>query len=116
MASRKGLKTWRKRLWDQDPHCRNCGVLTVLPDGIDHRDNTATIQHIYSKDDPRRKENNLEDITLFCSKCNKEDNQEVRKKRAQEIRADLKKHAIAFIKSIYGSTEDWNYLYDNWSR
>lgn len=66
---KKKLKEWNK-----DPHCRYCGVETVLEvkKGED-MDYLATIDHVYSRlSDKRRSENNHREKRriLVCFKCN----------------------------------------------
>lgn len=73
-------------LWKKDPHCKRCGVLTVLPKDvpgdhidasgcfsiIDPPDNMATIQHPYNRTHPLRKMGGRH--LLWCYKCNQEYN------------------------------------------
>jgi len=75
-----GHKAKRKAFHDKSPYCRKCGDLTILPNKEslkeDKKGNTqwnmATIQHNRFPDDPLYKT----DITLWCRKCNHEDNRE----------------------------------------
>ena len=79
------LKRRRKILWEQDPRCRNCGVETELPppegrdDGSKPPEYEATIQHIHSRLSLERgKARAGEEVTtLFCWKCNNDDNKVV---------------------------------------
>lgn len=83
------LRKQRTRLWEEDPHCRNCGVLTILPHDVPgyqpeskfvSPDNMATIQHVYSRLNPERRQINgtrgnqpEPRHLLWCFKCNQED-------------------------------------------
>lgn len=62
-------KERRLKLWNEDPRCRNCGVVTVLEGH--NIDNKATIQHIYDRFHYLRAKSK---VTLFCHKCNDLDN------------------------------------------
>ena len=72
------MGSFRKRklkLFEQNPHCHYCGVLTVLTEaGVEeYKDNPnhATIDHVYSRFDLRRWVcNNEERYVLSCRKCN----------------------------------------------
>ena len=76
--------TRRNKLWNEDPRCRNCNVVTILPHTLieeygdkqslwpkDIGDRMTTIEHIHTRFDPQRK---LQDgapvTTLFCARCN----------------------------------------------
>lgn len=94
VGNRERLRKRRERLWLNDPHCENCGKLTILPEqlpgykpgiglkGYEQPSNMATIQHRYSKNNPKRKfyipgeRRHL----LWCHECNKKDNIEEQKK------------------------------------
>lgn len=55
--SNQRLRLQRIRLWKEDPHCYHCGLLTELPPKKAHLKNKphyATIDHLYSRYDPRR--------------------------------------------------------------
>lgn len=81
MPERKKYKSRRTKLWREDPHCRNCGVLTILPE-MRRKDlirnnvnltNMATLEHLNSRLNPERlKPNYSSEIrtTLLCYKCN----------------------------------------------
>lgn len=77
MPDTRKLRARRNKLWAEDPHCRQCGVLTVLPQNTrNHKlSNLATIEHIYSKLNPKRliqpEVNEIRRI-LLCQKCNLE--------------------------------------------
>lgn len=45
----------RARLWHKDPHCHWCKTLTVLTTGKLQQANSATIDHLYSKLNPKRR-------------------------------------------------------------
>jgi hypothetical protein len=77
----------RKKLWHANPHCENCGTLTVLPEHIEGErisgmpinipDNMATIQHKYSRNHPLRhtkNDRNERRRLLWCHKCNRDYN------------------------------------------
>ena len=73
----------RLKLWVEDPHCRKCGTLTVLPENAKCSkkpdENQATIQHLDSRlSDVRGTYGETETprTTLFCWKCNNEENRE----------------------------------------
>lgn len=81
----KSLREVRERLWKKDPHCRYCGVITVLPSspllkrGKDGKlrhypDNMATIDHLRSRLDPERQNHYPSErrYILACWKCNNE--------------------------------------------
>jgi hypothetical protein len=65
----KYLKAIRDRLYEESPHCRNCGTLTVV--GTNNEEDTATIQHIK----PRFHPDYGKELTLWCYKCNNLDSQ-----------------------------------------
>jgi len=74
------------KLHKLNPNCAYCGIETILPEDVPNADfhkgimrikivppNMATIEHIYSKLDPRRKEPNLTNEArwiLVCTLCN----------------------------------------------
>lgn len=72
------LNSRRKQLvkmWKQDPHCRQCGRLTVLSVYKNHKaipDNTATLEHVFSRLNPLRllKTPGVKRRTLLCRACN----------------------------------------------
>lgn len=81
------IKNQRRRLWEANPHCENCGVLTILPEDVPGKinpttgikqikhvpDNMATIQHKYDKISGKRhlKDTSEERVhLLWCTKCN----------------------------------------------
>lgn len=82
------IKKQRSRLWHIDPHCKNCGVLTILPEHLPDEcfknekrsklkivpKNMATIQHSYSKLHPLRHAGEHNTHALWCWKCNQEYN------------------------------------------
>lgn len=83
MASSIKLKRQREQMWLVDPLCEKCGVLTFLPKASPMLDGTkpwvpsnmATIQHVYSKLHPKRREapKGERRHLLWCHKCNKAD-------------------------------------------
>ena len=75
------LRRIKIRLWEKDPHCYYCGVLTILPPaGIiksSSDPNLATIDHVYSKFNLMRwvkseGEDKKNRYVLSCQKCNNE--------------------------------------------
>lgn len=68
-----GAKARKLRLWNKDPHCHWCGVLTVI---IDHPklknppDNLATVDHLRSKLNAQRGVDHRVNTVLACLKCN----------------------------------------------
>lgn len=66
------------KLWINDPHCYWCGVETINPIGPQNgvlTADSATIDHIYSRLDPRRREPHHYGETrtvLSCYACNHE--------------------------------------------
>jgi hypothetical protein len=71
------IRKRRKRLWEADPRCYWCGIVTVLIEksGGSHLPNEATIDHLRPRHHPGR----LEPIehqeirrVLSCFKCNNE--------------------------------------------
>lgn len=97
------LSKKRKRMWLIDPHCENCGVLTVLPETLPCKinpntglkqydplpDNCATIQHKYSRFSDKRGQihHNEKRLFLWCHKCNWEDHiKEIRSVPIEKLR------------------------------
>jgi hypothetical protein len=86
MPDSKKLAKQRLELWKKNPHCENCGVLTILPDDLPYSigktgnknikifpNNTATIQHKYDRLHPQRNiKTNERRHFLWCIKCNRE--------------------------------------------
>lgn len=92
MPSRKNRKKVQRRraLWKANPRCRACGVLTILPEELAkklgrppgklfplpqrYQDVLATLEHVYSRLDPRRRIAVRGELrqTLYCWKCNTE--------------------------------------------
>lgn len=70
------LKNLRKRLYEIDPLCPFCGVKMILPQDVPHQtypDNLCTIEHIYSRFNPKRSKPNLNGERrrmICCRKCN----------------------------------------------
>lgn len=93
------IKKQRTRMWRANPHCENCGVLTVLPedcpgwqakgDGSTFLKkvpaNMATIQHKYDKLHPLRNviRPNERRHFLWCYKCNHEHYKKHEEQRAR---------------------------------
>ncbi len=90
--SSKRLRKRKERLWKENPHCRNCGDLTILPEKYKatekQPDNLATIQHFHHKYHPdRHKPNPTGEVRtdLWCYKCNNKDAKEITKNRKKEL-------------------------------
>lgn len=80
------IKNQRRRLWEANSYCENCGVLTILPEDVPGKinsagvkqiktvpDNMATIQHKYDKISGKRETKNTPEERvhlLWCTKCN----------------------------------------------
>ena len=61
----------RNRLFKEDPKCYHCGCDLIKPEDVDASPNSATLDHIYSKPDPRRLDPDYINYTvLSCYKCN----------------------------------------------
>lgn len=58
----------RKRLHENNPHCHWCGILTV-EGGSPRHANAATLDHVYSRLDPRRA-SGPSPVVLACYSCN----------------------------------------------
>jgi hypothetical protein len=72
-----GNKKIRERLFKKDPHCQQCGVLTVSPrfcEGmIPPPNDMATLEHIYSRFHPIRHSQDyakFERYKILCYQCN----------------------------------------------
>lgn len=69
----KSIKKKRNSLWQGDPHCRYCGVLTIpveqlsLKPGDPCPMNMATLDHVFSINHPFR---DREIYVLACHECN----------------------------------------------
>jgi hypothetical protein len=85
------LTKQREKMWNKNPRCERCSVITVLPkdcdgkifnpDGIGYNipnppGNMATIQHRYSKCNKKRYDQTLRGRRhfLWCYQCNQEYN------------------------------------------
>lgn len=69
------LQEIRIRFWRRDPRCHWCERKTVLPEGSsDHREDVATIDHLYSRFHPMRGKvpKGIPQYVLACHKCNNE--------------------------------------------
>lgn len=96
-------KAVRKRLWEADPYCYYCGILTKNEPrkGMDVlKDDDATIEHLESRyQNPKRKFVLDTPIVIACYRCNSNRN----KKEAEgEYR---KKHRYFSMKGVFNS---WN--------
>lgn len=87
MANDKRLQRQRFRLWQQDPRCYYCRVITILPESLSlprarngglkvYPNNLATLEHLRSRLHPKRLEPNPtyteQRHVLACRKCNQE--------------------------------------------
>lgn len=82
MAATRSIRKRRYRHWKKNPHCRDCGILTILPEKIPQSKRTvkltpnmATLEHLRSRFDPSRTVPNVSNeirTTLLCGKCNNE--------------------------------------------
>lgn len=77
MARQKDTKRRRESLWNDNKHCHWCGVETVWAANNDGKnpDNSATLDHIYSRYHPKRREPNKDcerRYVLACQACNHE--------------------------------------------
>jgi hypothetical protein len=97
------LKYRLRRLWKKDPKCHWCGeptFLILIPEGVElkigkQHPKMATIDHLYSRYDPERKErfDGEPQTVLACHACNDRRNEEEqaavpveeRTKRAREL-------------------------------
>lgn len=63
----------RRKLWEANPQCHWCGVLTVIDGRCNSRNPTrATLDHLRSRLDPKRGTDFDESTVLACWKCNNE--------------------------------------------
>lgn len=105
----RSAKRLRIALFNQNPHCENCGVLLILPENVPGNyiangvnklrttpDNMATIQHIHPRDHPDRgKTNGQRKNKLWCFKCNMEDNREQERLLGiEKLRERAKRHPM----------------------
>ncbi len=83
MASGR-IRARRLALWKQDPHCRMCGQITVLPESFGRwhfvkrkgpQGNVATIQHMIDRLHPLRGKV-AGTLELWCWLCNQKDSRE----------------------------------------
>lgn len=107
------LKRMRIAFWKANPRCYYCNELTILPTDIPDLldlqaqgitpDNMATIEHIYTRYDTERfEENGEKKCVLACYKCNHDKEQE----RASLIpKEELQKRSRRFPLSKF-ITED----------
>lgn len=121
----------RTRLWHEDPHCRYCGVLTILPEHLPknksghviERPNMATIDHIRSRWDPARWEPNPtceRRRELSCKKCNCEwRNQQDMKDKIDLVRQKSRSfpigenvHRLANALEAALESGSWNLLHE----
>jgi hypothetical protein len=63
------------KMWNENPHCHWCGKLTTIDGRKENKQTaeTATLDHLYSRLDPRRREVNrtMEKRRLLaCYECN----------------------------------------------
>lgn len=80
VSSTRRIKRQRLRMWKEDPRCRFCGQVTVLPPDKRKQkaqDNWATIEHLRSRLDPNRGEKPKQGEVrrvLCCWRCNNDRN------------------------------------------
>lgn len=69
---KRKMRKMRRILWDHNPHCRKCGILTVWPvPGVEKVEpNYASLEHIIPLKEGGP--NELSNTTLFCHHCNLE--------------------------------------------
>lgn len=72
----------RRRMWEEDPHCLYCGRATIwrVRDGSGKPDPLeATLEHLRSRYDPRRREKCHGERRVFiaCWECNNKQNSQV---------------------------------------
>lgn len=97
-------QTARKRLFCESPLCRKCGVETFLAttisvENINNNPQVCTIQHNKPRNHPEYKN----DITLWCYKCNNDDNIH---KQSNKIYSREE-----FIQELYGSKKSLHGLF-----
>jgi 5-methylcytosine-specific restriction endonuclease McrA len=71
-SAKKRIKNARLNMWTENPCCRECGTLTVLPSqGSEDREDLATVDHLYSRYDVRRYLQTCGPrYRLLCRRCN----------------------------------------------
>lgn len=86
-SSSKQRRKQRQKLWNENPHCYYCGILTVPPEirtkeqvekGY-YFDNMATLEHLFSRLNPKRYEKHKFKTVrhvLACYKCNNDKSME----------------------------------------
>jgi len=69
---RRKRRTRRRRMWGRDCRCFWCGIVTTIK--TVNLPNSATVEHIYPRSDPRRRDTrrHLPTFVLACSRCNGE--------------------------------------------
>ena len=106
------------RLWNINPHCHWCGCLTVLTNhntgGLE--DSDATVDHLYSRFDPRRwvkRKPGEQHKVLACYKCNQQRSIDEHTKLArEEIRRRSQGYSIPLEKT-FDSLEEVLLALDN---
>jgi hypothetical protein len=71
-----GNRKRKLNLWNKDPHCYWCGKLTILHTHKQRKrnpPNMATVDHIFTRNDPRRGKIKGRTV-LACNQCNNERN------------------------------------------
>ncbi len=105
----------RKILWDKNPHCYHCNILTILPEQLKpntYPPNMATIDHIFTRLDPRRRQPHKgeERYWLSCKKCNEERGatleselpiEELRKRSTGGKRKEIEPNSIIITHKIW---------------
>ena len=123
MAKNKHGRTKRRRktLWEQNPHCCYCDCLTILPEDLPEEyfkvssnglqqqakalpDNTATIEHVYSRLNPlRRKRAGI--LLLSCLKCNLDKSITEHSQFPKEFLSEINK--IPLLSKRLKAIEEW---------
>lgn len=91
-----------RRFWDENPNCHWCGVLTIImPQHLKKHgpvpDNAATIDHLFSRLDPRRFRSHMtmeRRHVLACRKCNNQRGAEDQQKNIDLVRLKCKSFPI----------------------
>lgn len=97
------IRRRRKRMFDKNPNCPQCGVLMILPETLPRDEkgrvkvwplNTCTYEHGRSRLDPLRKKEEPFRNKIRCLKCNNMNGENDVKKflTLDEIRDRSKRH------------------------
>lgn len=115
MASKRNR---RIKLFKENPLCPFCGVKMVLPEdtGQEPRfmknppDNLCTIEHLYTRYNPKRFENRTEEpfTIICCRKCNMIRGKEEELKHGQNIKRIDRHNSQKKLKDIISNKYDSN--------